>query len=68
MSVGEEYQVVKRGREYHSCGEEYNVEKRGISGRGEILGEIIKIFKKDEVRADNLKLGHTTLRKKSLYL
>ena len=27
-SVGEEYQVVKRGRECHGCGEEYNVEKR----------------------------------------
>ena len=27
-SVGEEYQVVKRGRTYHGCGEEYNVEKR----------------------------------------
>ena len=28
QTVGEEYQVVKRGREYHACGEEYNVEKR----------------------------------------
>ena len=28
-SVGEEYQIVKRGREYHCCGEEYNM-KRGI--------------------------------------
>ena len=28
MSVGEEYHVVKRGREYHGCGEEYNVKKR----------------------------------------
>ena len=26
--VGEEYQLVKRGREYHGCGEEYNVVKR----------------------------------------
>ena len=26
--VGEEYQVVKRGREYHGCGEEYNSKKR----------------------------------------
>ena len=25
--VGEEYQVVMRGREYHGGGEEYNVEK-----------------------------------------
>ena len=25
--VGEEYHVVKRGREYHVCGEEYNVGK-----------------------------------------
>ena len=28
MSVGEEYHVVKRGREYHGCWEEYNKEKR----------------------------------------
>ena len=27
-SFGEEYLVVKMGREYHGCGEEYNVEKR----------------------------------------
>ena len=27
-SVWEEYQVVKKGREYHGCREEYNVEKR----------------------------------------
>ena len=27
-SVEEEYQVVKRGREYNCCGEEYNVENR----------------------------------------
>ena len=26
--AGEEYQVVKRGREYQGCGEEYNVEIR----------------------------------------
>ena len=26
-SVGEDYQVVKRGREYHGCGDEYNVKK-----------------------------------------
>ena len=24
-SVGEDYQVVKRGSEYHDCGEEHNV-------------------------------------------
>ena len=24
-SVGIEYQVLKRGREYHGCGEEYNI-------------------------------------------
>ena len=30
-SVGEEYQVVKRGREFHGCGEEYNVTR----GKGE---------------------------------
>ena len=27
-SVGEEYQIVKRGKEYHGCGKEYNVENR----------------------------------------
>ena len=27
-SVGEEYQVVKRGMEYYGCGEEYKVEKK----------------------------------------
>ena len=27
-SVGEEYQVVKSGRDYHGRGEEYNVEKK----------------------------------------
>ena len=27
QSVGEEYQVVKRGSEYHGCWKEYNVEK-----------------------------------------
>ena len=28
-SVGEEYQVLKRVREYDGCGEEYNAEKKG---------------------------------------
>ena len=32
-SAGEEYQVVKRGRECHGCGEENNVEK----GKGEAI-------------------------------
>ena len=27
--VGEEYKVVKKGREFLGCGEEYNVEKKG---------------------------------------
>ena len=27
MSVGEEYQVLKRGRVYHGCEREFNVEK-----------------------------------------
>ena len=27
-SVGEEYQVMKRGKEYYGCEKEYNVEKR----------------------------------------
>ena len=28
MSHGEEYQVVKKGREHYGCGEEYNTEIR----------------------------------------
>ena len=28
MGVGEEYQVVKRGREYHGCWEDYDMETR----------------------------------------
>ena len=28
-SVGEEYRIVKRGREYQGCREAYNVEKKG---------------------------------------
>ena len=28
-SDGEEYQIVKRGREYQGCGDEYNFEKKG---------------------------------------
>ena len=28
MSVGVEYQVVKRGREYHGCGKNNNAERR----------------------------------------
>ena len=31
--VGEEYQVVKRGRKYNGFGEEYNMEK----GKGESI-------------------------------
>ena len=27
QAVGEEYQVVNMGREYHDCGKEYNVKK-----------------------------------------
>ena len=30
-SVGKEYHVVKRGREYNDCGEEYKVEWAAIS-------------------------------------
>ena len=30
-AIGEEYQVVLRGREYYGCGEEYNTEE----GKGE---------------------------------
>ena len=28
-SVGEEYQVVKRGKKYNDCGEKYNLEIKG---------------------------------------
>ena len=33
MSVGEEYQVVMRGREYHACGEDIT----GGKGKGEAI-------------------------------
>ena len=33
-SVGEEYQGVKRRREYEGCGEEYYVVKRGSAAEG----------------------------------
>ena len=39
-SVGEEYQVVKRKREYHGCGEEYNMEK----GKGEAKSFSLKYW------------------------
>ena len=42
-SVGEEYQVEKRGREYHGCGEEYNAEKR--EGGSNIIILMILFFK-----------------------
>ena len=38
-SDGEEYQIVKRGMEYHGCGKEYNVEKRKRGGN--IISRII---------------------------
>ena len=54
-SVEEEYQVVKRGREYQGCGEEYNGENGNqyhlpynimAVGKGaKILGEKNKILK-----------------------
>ena len=37
-SVGEEYQVVKKGREYHGCREENNMEK----GKGEAISSSLK--------------------------
>ena len=43
QSVGKEYQVVKRGREYYSCGEKYNVEKRG-RGSNIIFPFIIRLL------------------------
>ena len=36
-SIGKEYQVVKKGREYHGFWEEYNVEK----GKGEAISSSI---------------------------
>ena len=47
-SAGEEYQVVKRGREYYGCGEKYNVDKFGkgkqyhLSYNIEAVGKNIK--------------------------
>ena len=43
MSVGEEYQVVKRGREYHGCGEEYNMEER-VRGTNIIFIIILRLL------------------------
>ena len=43
MFVGEEYQVVKRGRKYHGCGEEYNVEKME-RGNNIIFPNILRLF------------------------
>ena len=37
MSLGEEYQVVKKGREYHGCEEEYNVEKMEMVSKSSSL-------------------------------
>ena len=42
-SVGEEYQVVKRGREYHGCGEQYNLKKRE-RGSNMIFSMILRLF------------------------
>ena len=42
-SVGEEYQVMKRGREYHVCWEEFNVEKKE-NGKHYHLPLILRLF------------------------
>jgi len=43
MSVGGEFQVVKRRREYHGCEEELNVEKREM-GSNIIFPIILRLF------------------------
>ena len=60
MSIGEEHQVVKRGREYHDCGEEYNVEKRE-GGSNIIFPKILRLLgrissgeKRTEIWEENL--------------
>ena len=44
-SVGEEYQVVKRRREYHGCAKEYNIEKRR-NGSKIIFPIILRLFRR----------------------
>ena len=59
----EEYQVVKRGREYHGCGEEYNVEKEGkgkqyhITLNIEAVGEEYQLGKRGGRFGEDLKNG-----------
>ena len=43
--VGEEFQVVKRRREYHGCGEEYNLEKME-RGSNSVLSIILMLLGK----------------------
>ena len=40
-SVREEYQVVKRGREYQDYGEEYNIKKEKVVEEYQIVGNFI---------------------------
>ena len=42
---GEDYQVVKRRREYHGCGEEYNVEKME-RGSNSVFSIILRLLGK----------------------
>ena len=44
-SVGEEYQVVKRGRDYHVCWEESNKEKRE-NGSNIIFPMILRLLRR----------------------
>ena len=50
--VGEEYQVVKRGKEYYYCGEEYNIEKRE-RGRNIIFPTILRLLGRISSREEN---------------
>ena len=47
-SVGEEYQVVKRGREYHDCGDEYNLERQCCGSVSFLYGSCSKSALKPE--------------------
>ena len=42
-SVGEEYQVVMSGKEYHECGEEFNMVKREMVSNI-IFPTILRLF------------------------
>ena len=50
QSIGKEYKVVARGREYHDFGDEYKVKKKGKRKQYHLLYNIKAVGK-------NIKLG-----------